>query len=163
VAPSPRALAPKPPQTPNPDPGRMVPTQRGGTRLAQHPWVLPVEGDLQGRRSCPGRGSGRSAGSPPGSRPAPGRRGRAAAGPRAQPSWRHRQRLRRGRDKNPSSWDSPGTAEPYTCTELCPVSARPPSPPSQTRMFPVSLPKLSFRERSPAASSPLKQTRCVPV
>lgn len=51
-------------------------------------------GHLRGRRSCPCRAGGRSAGSPPGSRPVPGRRGRAAAGPRARPSWCQRQRLR---------------------------------------------------------------------
>lgn len=154
---------PKPPPTltpnPNPGAGRRVPTQYGGMQLAQHPWVLPpwvlpVVGDnpagrrdLRGHRSCPGRGGGRSAGSPPGSHPVPGRRGRAAAGPRAQPSWRHRQQLRRRREKTHQA----GTAPALPSTEPAPKCAR-----SQPVLPPTPLPRPRHTcSQSPCQNYPL--------
>lgn len=167
---APRRPAAKAPLTPNPDPstGRRVPTQGRGDAAGTAPMGATPMGaargggqasrqrDLRGRRSCPGRGGGRSADSPRGSRPVPGRRGRAAAGPRAQPSWRHRQWLRRRRDKTCQAGTAPAPPNPAPapkCAHSQPVLPQPP----QTCMFPVSLPKLSFRERGPAASPSPKQ------
>lgn len=128
------------PQTPTPVQREGYPPSVGWMQLARHPWVLPPtsggqssrQRDLRGRRSCPGRGGGHSAGSPPGSRPAPGRRGRAAAGPRAQPSWRHRQRLRRGREKTRQTGTAPAPPSPAPapkCARSQPVLPQPPHPP----------------------------------